>query len=89
MGSWTYSSKPIQGCTSQQNTSSGYGQNVLGTKIENGKWGKLTQVTKSFQKTFDGLPKAKTSSIHTQIVGLPSHPQNITKRDGLATQTDW
>ena len=63
-------------------------KNTLKPKIENDKWGKMTQVIKSFQKMFNGFTEAKTTSIHTQIVGLPSQPQNITKRDGFAIQTD-
>ena len=42
--------------------------------------GKTTQVTQIVQKTL-----AKTTFVHTQIVVLPSHPQNITK-NGFATE---
>ena len=72
MGSWTYSAKPTQECTAQQKTSSGYGKNVLGTQNRRWKMGKTTQVTQIIQKTLDGLPKEKTTFVHTQIVGLPS-----------------
>ena len=68
MGSWTYSANPTQGCTAQQKASSGYGKNVLGTQNRIWKMGKTTQVTEIVQKRFDGLPKAKMTSIHTQLV---------------------
>ena len=68
MGSWTYSAKPTQGYTTQQKTSYGYGQNVLGTQNRIWQMGKTTQVTQIIPKTLDGLPKAKTTFVHTQIV---------------------
>ena len=37
-------------------------KNVPATKIENGKWGKMTHARNSFQETFNGLTKAKTTS---------------------------
>ena len=63
----------------------GMDKNVLGTKIENGKWGKTTQVSKSFQETFNGFIEAKTTSTNTKFVDLSSRPLSITK-NGFATK---
>ena len=68
MGSWIYSSKPTQGCTTQKNTSFGYGKNVMGTQNRIWKMGKTTQVTQIVQKTLDGLPKEKMTYVHIRIV---------------------
>ena len=67
MGSWTYSAKLTQGCTTQQKTSSGYEQNIMGTQNRIWKMGKTTQVTQIIMKTLDVLPKEKTTSVQTQI----------------------
>ena len=57
----------------------GMDKNALGTKIENGNWGKMTHVRKKFQETFNGFTEAKMTYIHTQIVDLPSQPLSFTK----------
>ena len=80
MGSWTYPTKPTQECIAQQNTSSGMDKNALKPKIKNDKWGKTTQVIKSFQKMFNGFTEAKTTSIHTQNVDLSSQLLGFTKK---------
>ena len=88
MGSWTYSAKPTQGCTTQKKANSGYGKNILETQNRIWKMGKTTQVIQIIQKMLDGLPKAKMTFVHTRIMGLPSQPRNITK-NGFATQKKW
>ena len=43
-------------------------KNVLGIEIEDGKWGKTTQVSKSFQETFNVFTEAKTTSTNPQFM---------------------
>ena len=57
----------------------------MGTEIENGSWGKMTQVRKSFQETFNGFTKEKTTSTNPQFMDLSSQPLIITK-NGFATE---
>ena len=91
---WTYSAKPTQGCTSQQNTIAGHEGETFGNHNRNGRWEKQPRGTNHVQETFMDIPRAKTTSIHTRFMnsssentyghfgsnsGLNNHP----KRDSL------
>ena len=45
-------------------------KNVMGTKIENGNWGKMTQVSKSYQETFNGFTEEKNDLYKPPVHGF-------------------
>ena len=60
-------------------------KNIVGAKIGNGNWGKMTQVRKSFQEMINGVTEEKTTSTNPQFVDLYSQLLSITK-NGFATK---